>query len=69
MKPYWETRLRAVMTKPFKLRLLNGMTPPVPEASVMVERIVQNKATNTYELHLGEVLGVKHWDRKREKPG
>ena len=28
MKPYWDTRLEAVLNKLFKLRLLNGMTPP-----------------------------------------
>jgi len=56
------------MNQPFNLRLMNGMTPPVPEATVVVERIVQNKKTNEYELHLGKVLEVKHWDRKGQRP-
>jgi hypothetical protein len=29
MKPYWDDRL-AGLKPPFQLRLLNGMTPPVP---------------------------------------
>jgi len=44
------------------------MTPPVPDAIVIVERIVRNNRTKEYELHLGKVLQVKHWDRKKETP-
>ena len=57
MKPYWQTRLKAVMNRRFKLRLLNGMIPAVAAATVVVERIVQNKKkTKQYELYLAQVL-------------
>jgi hypothetical protein len=29
----WESRLEKVGQPPFNLRLLNGMTPPIPEAT------------------------------------
>lgn len=65
---YWESRLAKVGKPPFNLRLLNGMTPPVPEATVRVTKVVRKKNSQTIELHLGEVLNVKHWDRKKECP-
>jgi hypothetical protein len=68
MKQYWERRLEKVGKPPFNLRLLNGMTPPVPEATVRVKKVVRNKSSKTIELHLGKVLSVKHWDRKKECP-
>ena len=68
MKEYWERRLEKVGKPPFNLRLLNGMTPPVPEATVRVTKVVRRKSTKTIELHLGKVLSVKHWDRRKECP-
>ena len=68
MKEYWERRLAKVGKPPFNLRLLNGMTPPVPEATVRVIKVVRRNTTKTIELHLGKVLSVKHWDRKKERP-
>ncbi len=65
---YWERRLEKVGKPPFNLRLLNGMTPPVPEATVRVIKVVRRKSSNTIELHLGRVLAVKYWDRKKECP-
>ena len=34
IKPYWTKRF-AKVSLPFELRLLNGMSPPVPEATVV----------------------------------
>jgi hypothetical protein len=65
---YWERRLEKVGKPPFNLRLLNGMTPPVPEATVRVTKVVRRKSTKTIELHLGKVISVRHWDRKKERP-
>jgi hypothetical protein len=65
---YWESRLEKVGKPPFNLRLLNGMTPPVPEATVRVTKVVRRKSSKTIELHLGKVISVKHWDRKKERP-
>ncbi len=68
IKPYWDRRFEGLANRRFKVRLLNGMNPPVPEATVMVTKLARNKRSGKYELHLGRVLEVKHWDRKREKP-
>jgi len=66
MSEYWERRVKNVGKPPFNLRMLNGMTPPVPEATVRVIKVVRRKKRKTIELHLGKVLSVKHWDRKKE---
>jgi hypothetical protein len=68
MSEYWERRLENVGKPPFNLRILNGMTPPVPEATVQVTKVVRKKSTGEIELHLGKVLSVKNWDRKKECP-
>ena len=66
--PFWERRFEAVGEGPFKVRLLNGMLPPVPEALVMVDRLERDDAVGEFRLHLGDVLSVKHWDRELERP-
>jgi hypothetical protein len=68
MSPFWERRLQDVGDGPFKLRLLNGMLPPVPEALIMVDLLERDEELGEFRLHLGRVLSVKHWDRKRECP-
>ncbi len=68
IKKYWTDRLDRVGKPPFNLRMLNGMTPPVPEATVRVTKVNPNKRTGEYEIHLGEVLEVKNWDRRKESP-
>ena len=68
MSDYWERRLEKVGKPPFNLRLINGMTPPMPEATVRVTKVIRKKSTKEIELHLGKVLSVKHWDRKKECP-
>ena len=69
IKEYWKTRLANVGKPPFNLLMKNGMTPPVPEATVRVTKVVTNKRTGNFEIHLGKVIEVKHWDRKKERPG
>ena len=68
MSDYWLRRLEKVGPPPFNLRLLNGMLPPVPEATVEVVRVEKDRAQGELRLHLGRVLEVKHWDRERECP-
>jgi hypothetical protein len=66
--PFWKKRIEP-LTSPFKLRLLNGMTHPIPEAVVMVTRVTRDRAGREYRLHLGRVVAVKRWDRRSHKPG
>jgi len=68
MTPYWLRRLEKVEPAPFNLRLLNGMRPPVPEATVRVVRVVRNTGTMILEFHLGRVLEVRNWNRRKEQP-
>lgn len=63
--PFWKRRIEPLRA-PFKLRLLNGMTHPVPEATVVVTRVTRQ--AGGYQLHLGRVLEVRRWDRRALRP-
>ena len=67
IKPYWTKRF-AKVSVPFELRLLNGMNPPVPEVTVLIHKIVRDRRAREYRLHIKEVLGFKHWDKRQRKP-
>jgi hypothetical protein len=67
IKPYWTKRFAKVST-PFELRLLNGMNPPVPEVTVLIQRITKDHRAGEYRLHIKKILGFKHWDKRRRKP-
>ena len=67
IKPYWTRRLSGVEV-PFVLVLRNGMRPPVPVVTIRVDRIVRNSRRRCYELHIGRVLKVEHWYRRRGCP-
>jgi hypothetical protein len=53
---------------PFELRLLNGMNPPVPEATVLIHKITKDRHAGEHRLHIKKVLGFKHWDKRWRKP-
>lgn len=67
IKPYWTNRLQRI-ARPFELRLINGMTPPVPEVTVLIDKVRTNKRTGNYELHIKKVLVFRHWDKRRRVP-
>jgi hypothetical protein len=67
IKPYWTIRLKRVRT-PFRLILRNGMNPPIPVLTVRIDHVTTNRETGEYELRIGRVLRVEHWDRKKRKP-
>lgn len=64
-KPYWQRRLDGIET-PFAPRLINGMRPDSPRLTVTVVKVT--KRNGNYELHLGRIRDVVHWDRKRNQP-
>jgi len=68
MSDYWLNRIEKVGKPPFKLRLLNGMLPPVPESTMIVTKVVKDKKNGELQFHLGKILEVKYWDREKEKP-
>lgn len=67
IKPYWTSRLKKVKT-PFRLVLRNGMTPPIPVLTVRIDKVVTDRRRGEYQLHIGRVLRVEHWDRKKKRP-
>jgi hypothetical protein len=67
IKPYWIRRLSMIET-PFALRLINGMQTKAPEVTVVVSKVRKNTRAGSFELHLGPVKQVRHWDRSRERP-
>jgi hypothetical protein len=67
IKRYWTKRFEKVSV-PFELRLLNGMTPPVPEVTVLIHKITKDRRAGEYQLHIKKVIGFKHWDKRRHKP-
>jgi len=67
IKPYWTIRLKRV-TVPFELRLINGMNPPIPEVTVLIQQVTKNRRRDVYDLHIKKVLGFKHWDKRRQMP-
>jgi hypothetical protein len=70
IKPYWTSRLRRVTT-PFRLVLRNGMSPPIPVLTVRIDNLVPSPKgkvkRGAYELHIGRILKIEHWDRKKKK--
>ena len=67
IKPYWTRRLGKVEA-PFLLRLINGMQLKAPEVTVLVKRLRRNTRSGQFELHIGQVVKVRHWDRTRGQP-
>jgi hypothetical protein len=67
IKPHWTKQFERV-SLPFELCLRNGMTPPVPEVTVLIHRITKDRRAGEYQLHIKKVLGFKHWDKRRQKP-
>ena len=67
IKPYWIRRFSGIKP-PFLLRLINGMQSKAPELTVIVERVRKNSHSGSFELHLGKIVEVRHWDIKRGQP-
>jgi hypothetical protein len=67
IKPYWTKRLKKVKT-PFRLVFRNGMHRPIPVLTVGIDKVVRNARNCEYELHIGRILKLEHWDRKKKRP-
>jgi hypothetical protein len=67
IKPYWTKRFEKASV-PFELRLLNGMNRPVPEVTVLIHRVTKDRHAGEYQLPIKKVVGLKHWDKRRQKP-
>ncbi len=40
----------------------------MPEATMIVTKVVKDKKNGELQFHLGKILEVKYWDRENEKP-
>jgi hypothetical protein len=67
IKPYWIRRFSGIKP-PFLLRLINGMQSNTPEVTVVVRRIRKDSRSGQFELHIGKIVEVLHWDIKRGEP-
>ena len=67
IKKYWTDRLKKVRT-PFLLRLMNGMVARAPEVTVRIDKVRKNARSGNYELRIGRIVEIRHWDRRRERP-
>lgn len=59
---YWLSRLERVGPPPFRLRLINGMRPDSPEATLLVDRVDIDVLTGQIRLHIQEILEVIRWN-------
>jgi hypothetical protein len=74
IKPYWEKRLSRI-TKPFELRLINGMDKKAPEATVLIDKISfalqaslpGHEMSMAYCLHIKKILNTKNIKMKTKK--
>ena len=62
-KPYWRKKFSAV-NSPFELRMINGMRSCAPEVTVKITKTTESEKYCEFRLHIGKVLGWKHWDSK-----
>ena len=67
MKPYWQKKLAGV-SRPFQLRLINGMKKRAPDVLVEIDRVRSQKKTRQYALHIARVVSYRHWSKTRGKP-
>jgi hypothetical protein len=67
IKSYWIRRL-ADLEPPFLLRLINGMHPRAPEVTVIVRRVRRNSRSGHFELVIGRIVEVRHWNLKHQRP-
>jgi len=59
---YWLSRLERVGPPPFHLRLINGMSPAAPEATVLVDKVDIDLLYGVIRLHIGQIIECIRWD-------
>jgi hypothetical protein len=67
IKPYWSRRFSKVNV-PFVLRMINGMDRKAPEITVLIKRVRKNSRSGYFELHIGKILNLRHWDVRQQRP-
>lgn len=62
MSDFWYSRLDNVGPPPFRLRLINGMSPDAPEATVLVDHVDADLLEGEFRLHIQAVLETIRWN-------
>jgi hypothetical protein len=65
--PYWLRRLWNAGPPPFQLRLINGMKPDSPEATVLVERMDIDLLLGSIRFHIKKVQSTTRWNKPWER--
>lgn len=64
---YWFKRLWNTGAPPFQLRLINGMKPDSPEASVLVDKVDIDLRASQLRFHIKKVLSTTRWNKSWER--
>jgi hypothetical protein len=59
--PYWLKRSDKAGPPPFKLRLINGMRPDSPEATILVHKVDIDLLNAEIRFHLGKIIETAGW--------
>src|SRR5438067_2163352 len=59
--PYWLKRLYKAGPPPFKFRLINGMKPDSPEATILVDKADIDLLNAEIRFHLGKIIDTAGW--------
>lgn len=58
---YWVPRLYKAGPPPFQLRLINGMRPDSPEATILVDKADIDLINAQIRFHLGKIIETAGW--------
>ncbi len=61
---FWLNRLDRAGPPPFHLRLINGMRPDSPEATVVVNKVETDVMRNVLRFHLADVVSTTRWETR-----
>ena len=64
---YWLTRLWKAGPPPFQLRLINGMKPDSPEATVLVDKVDIDLLAASIRFHIRKVQFTTRWNKSWER--
>jgi hypothetical protein len=60
---FWWNKVKRAGPPPFQLRLINGMRPDSPEATVLVDKVESDELAGQLRFHIAKVLSTIRWDK------
>ena len=61
---FWYNRLFRVGDPPFHLRLINGMRPDSPEATVLVDKVETDVMRGVIRFHIADIVSTTRWETR-----